>query len=60
MTNEEKKFIQDNHTSGRTELFGEVIPYVAVPNMPDREPFTLDEILEALRDGKAEDGKSDD
>ncbi len=32
-------------------------PYIAVPNMPGREPFTAEEIIEAL---KNEDESGDD
>lgn len=39
------EFIQSNHTSGTDDG----IPWVAVPDRPGRIPYTLDEILEALR-----------
>lgn len=45
LTEEEKQWIQKNHTSGR---LNDGTPWVGIPNMPDREPFTLDEILEGL------------
>lgn len=45
LTEEEKQWIQKNHTSGEMD---DGTPWVAVPNCPGRDPFTLDETLEAL------------
>lgn len=42
---EEIEFIQKNKSSG--DFYG--IPWIGVPNMPGREPFTFDEIVEALQ-----------
>ena len=39
------EFIQSNHTSGEVD---DGTPWVAVPDRAGRDPFTLDEILEAL------------
>ena len=44
MTKDDIEFIQSNHTSGTDDG----TPWVAVPDRPGRDPFTLDEILEAL------------
>lgn len=46
MTKDDIEFIQSNHTSGEMD---DGIPWVAVPDRPGRIPYTLDEILEALR-----------
>lgn len=40
------EFIQKNVSSGQMD---DGTPWVGVPNRPGRDPFTLDEILEALR-----------
>lgn len=40
------EFIQKNVSSGQMD---DGTPWVAVPNRPGRDSFTLDEILEALR-----------
>ena len=45
MTKDDIEFIQSNHTSGTDDG----TPWVAVPDRPGRIPYTLDEILEALR-----------
>lgn len=45
MTKDDIEFIQRNHTSGEMD---DGTPWVALPNRPGRDPFTLDEILEAL------------
>lgn len=45
LNDEEKQWIQENHTSGRLD---DGTPWVGVPYMPDREPFTLSEIVEGL------------
>ncbi len=57
LTAEEKQWIQTKHTSGQTE---DGIPWVAVPNMPDREGFTVPEIIEALTGKKAKVEKVED
>lgn len=46
MKQKDIEYIQKNHTSGE---LGDGTPWVGVPNRPGRDPFTLDEILEALR-----------
>lgn len=46
LTEEEKQWIQKNVSSGETE---DGIPWIAIPDRPGEAPFTLDEILEALR-----------
>ena len=46
MTKDDIEFIQSNHTSGEMD---DGTPWVAVPDRPGRIPYTLDEILEALR-----------
>lgn len=46
LTKDDIEFIQENRTSGEMD---DGTPWVAVPNCPGRDPFTLDEILEALR-----------
>lgn len=45
LTDEEKAWIKENHTSGYLE---DGTPRVGVPYMKDRDPFTLGEIVEAL------------
>lgn len=64
MTKEEIEFIQKNMTSGHVthdELpdavpEGETIPFVDVPNMPNGRSFSIDEILEAIRCKKDQEG----
>lgn len=45
LTEEEKQWIPKNHTSGHLE---DGTPWVGVPYMPGRKPFTLGEIVEGL------------
>lgn len=50
MTKEEiRKFVKENMSFGTTELDGEKIPFVAVPNPEHGEPLDIQTILEALR-----------
>lgn len=45
----DNEWILKNMSSGDTELDGQKISWVAVPNRPGREPFTTEEILGAFR-----------
>lgn len=44
----EEEFIRRNIESGTEDG----IPWIGVPNIPGREPFTAEEIMEVLRNGK--------
>ncbi len=46
----DQEFIRANLESGEEDFDGEMVPWIAVPNRPGREPFTVEEILEALKD----------
>ena len=44
----DKEWILENYSFGISELEGESVPWVSVPNRPGREPFTTEEIIAAL------------